>query len=292
MHLLLVFMHILQYHDFMDYMAHHESSPSLRSQGLHAHDYFEFYIHVNGGRQYCVDDTVFGLKPFQLIIIPPLHMHGLVCDRDLVDYERCYLYISPETLKRCGFNKIDLCKLFEETCGNKRFTCELSEEEGNYIIQILKTIEKRQNQAESDYAEILEDFSLILNVLRIAQKVNSGITRTNGHNFTGNEMYRILHYINQHYTENISLKELSGLFNMSESALSHEFHKYSNKGVYEYVLYKRIIKAKELLITDSSLTQIAMDCGFNDYSNFLRVFKKFSTCSPKEYRNRLMYKSL
>ena len=102
-------------------------------------------------------------------------------------------------------------------------------------------------------------------------------------------MYKILHYINMHFTEDISIKELSSIFNLSKSSLSHEFRKYSNKSVYEYILYKRIIKAKELLITDLSLTQIALECGFNDYSNFLRVFKKLSNCSPKEYKNKLLF---
>lgn len=275
----------------MDYMTHYENSPSMRSQGLHAHDYFEFYLHIKGGRQYCVDDTVFELKPFQMIIIPPLHMHGLVCDRDLVDYERCYLYLTPETLKKCGFNMIDLCTLFEDACSNKRFTRELTESEGLTIIQIFKTMNESKNQNKDNCATILEDFSSILKVLTIAQKVCLEKTKTVFQPGTSNTMYKILHYINQHYTENITVSELSKIFNMSESSLSHEFRKYSNKSVYEYFLYKRIIKAKELLLTESTLTQIALDCGFNDYSNFLRVFKKFSGCSPKEYKNRLLFKN-
>ncbi len=97
-------------------------------------------------------------------------------------------------------------------------------------------------------------------------------------------MHNVLHYINEHYSEKLLLKSLCSYFNMSESSLSHEFRNYSNKGVYEYILYKRIIKAKELLFTDMNLTQIALECGFNDYSNFLRVFKKLSGASPKEYR--------
>ena len=273
---------------FMDYLAHYEKSPNLHSQGLHAHDYFEFYVHINGGRQYCVDDTVFELKPAQMIVIPPLHMHGLVCgDRDLVDYERCYLYITPEILKKCGFNKIDLCSFFENSCSNKKFTCQLSDDEALSIIQILKNIEQRKDQ-KNDEETILEDFSQILNVLKIARKICSENVKTIILNNAGNGMYKILHYIDLHFTEDISINILCNLFNMSQSSLSHEFRKYSNKSVYEYILYKRIIKAKELLITDSSLTQIALDCGFNDYSNFLRVFKKFSGCSPKEYKNKVL----
>ncbi|MCQ2575828.1 MAG: AraC family transcriptional regulator [Treponema sp.] len=270
----------------MDYMSHYEKSPSLRSHGLHAHDYFEIYLHINGGRQYCVDDTVFELKQNQIIIIPPLHMHGLVCDKDLIDYERCYLYITPETLKKCGFNKIDLCSLFEDSCNNKKFSCEISSDEGCKIINHLKKIEENSSAENNEF--VLEDYSLILDILNIVQKNYISNSKITNQITVNSGMYKVLHFINEHFTENISINQLSNLFNMSESALSHEFRKYSNKSVYDYILYKRIIKAKELLLSDLSLTQIALECGFNDYSNFLRVFKKFSNCSPKEYKKKLL----
>ena len=98
----------------MDFMAHHELSARIFSRGLHAHDFYELYFHLGGARYYCIDDTIYELQPNQFILIPPLHMHGLVCDRDLVDYERCYLYLSTELLQKCGFGKIDLIRLFEK----------------------------------------------------------------------------------------------------------------------------------------------------------------------------------
>lgn len=286
MQLLLVFMQILQYHKNMDYLTHYEVSPTLMSQGLHAHDYFEFYLHIKGGRQYCVDDYVFELKPNQMIIIPPLHMHGLVCDNNLVDYERCYLYITPETLNTCGLKKIDLCKYFEDACSNKKFTQEISEKEASYISEIMRKIECKKSEPNPFY--ILEDYSMILNILMVAQKISIKNPELISPNTSNSTISKVLHHINQHYIEEISIKELSEMFNMSESSLSHEFKKYSKKSIYEYVLYKRIIKAKELLLTDSNLTQISLDCGFNDYSNFLRIFKKISGCSPKEYKNYLL----
>lgn len=280
-------MQILQYHKNMDYMTHYEVSPSLMSQGLHAHDYFEFYLHIKGGRQYCIDDYVFELKPNQMIIIPPLHMHGLVCDSNLVGYERCYLYLTPETLNNCGLKKLDLCKYFEDACVNKKFTQEISEEEAGFITEVMKKIENKKTQTNP--FSFLEDYSMIFNILMIAQKISLKTPEFISPNTNNTAIIKVLHYINQHFTEEVSIKNLSEMFNMSESSLSHEFKKYSKKSVYEYVLYKRIIKAKELLLTDSNLTQIALNCGFNDYSNFLRIFKKFSGCSPKEYKNYLLF---
>lgn len=289
MQLLLVYMQFLQYYRDMDYMTHYEISPTLMSQGLHAHDYYEFYLHLKGGRQYCVEDIVFELKPNQLIIIPPLRMHGLVCDTDLVDYERCYLYLSPEILNNCGLNKIDLCKYFDDVCNNKKFTQEISKDEAAFISGIMKKMEKNNSyeKKESNPFLFLDDYSMILNILSIAQRISQKTPELINTNTNNTAISKVLHYINQHFTEEISINELSQMFNMSESSLSHEFKKYSKKSVYEYVLYKRIIKAKEMLISDSNLTQISLDCGFNDYSNFLRIFKKISGCSPREYKNLL-----
>lgn len=46
--------------------------------GLHCHDFYEFYIHYQGGKVYYVDGSVFPLQNNQLIIMPPFRMHGLV----------------------------------------------------------------------------------------------------------------------------------------------------------------------------------------------------------------------
>ena len=66
--------------------------------GLHCHDFYEFYIHYQGGKVYYVDGSVFPLQNNQLIIMPPFRMHGLVGGSSLQNYERGFLYLRPETL--------------------------------------------------------------------------------------------------------------------------------------------------------------------------------------------------
>ena len=56
--------------------------------GLHCHDFYEFYIHYQGGKLYYVDGSVFPLQNNQLIIMPPFRMHGLVDGSSLQNYER------------------------------------------------------------------------------------------------------------------------------------------------------------------------------------------------------------
>lgn len=266
----------------MDYIAHYEKSPRMWSQGLHAHDDYEIYLHLSGGRFYCIDDTVFKLTPNQLLIIPPLHMHGLVCDHDLVNYERCFLYLSLGMLHKCGFGKIDLIEIIDNAYKNNMLVGTLSEENARLFQKYLKEIEK--DSCADSPANQLDIYSKILKILYIMEfslelshhETSVGVPDT--------PMHDVLHYINEHYTENLTISSIGQLFHLSDSFLSHKFKEYTNKGIYEYILYKRILKAKELMYSNISLTEIAFTCGFGDYSNFLRAFKKITGTSPKEYR--------
>lgn len=267
----------------MDYLAHYEKSPRMWSQGLHAHDYYEIYVHLEGARLYCIDDIVYELKPNQLLIIPPLHMHGLICDRDLVDYERCYLYLSPETLQRCGFGQIDLVQMVDKAYQKQRILCQLDAACAARCKEMLQEIEMLATESGKQ----LEVYANILSFLQIVGDSLEAKEHPIPVNRAENSIIDVLHYINDNYTQNITVESISREFHISESSLAHKFRMHVNKGIYEYILYKRVIKAKELIYKEDSLTDIAFACGFGDYSNFLRAFKKATGLSPKAYRQKV-----
>ena len=105
---------------------------------------------------------------------------------------------------------------------------------------------------------------------------------------SNNIMQKVLTYINSNYTQPLKIADVAKRFNVSVSYLSHEFVKYINRSVYDYVLYRRVMLAKELISTDISLNNIAYQCGFNDYSNFLRMFHKVVGISPNQYRKQIL----
>lgn len=99
-------------------------------------------------------------------------------------------------------------------------------------------------------------------------------------------IHEILEYVNTHFTQEISLEELADQFHWSASHLSHEFVRYTGRSLYDYILFRRILLARELLHSDLPLNTIAFQCGFNDYSNFLRQFKKRELLTPNAYRKK------
>ncbi len=103
----------------------------------------------------------------------------------------------------------------------------------------------------------------------------------------GDKLKNVLHYLDEHYTEDISLDSLSEQFYISKYYLSREFKKEYGITVIQYVLTKKITSAKELLrYSNASIEEIARICGIDDASYFNKVFRKMEGCTASEYRKR------
>ena len=98
----------------------------------------------------------------------------------------------------------------------------------------------------------------------------------------------VLDYINEHYREDLTVKELAELSNYSEYYFMKLFKQYTGKTVASYLNDFRLEKAKALLLhTDSSITDIALDVGFNNTSYFIKKFQQANQLSPHKYRKNL-----
>ena len=84
-----------------------------------------------------------------------------------------------------------------------------------------------------------------------------------------------LDIIDEKYTENLSVENIANLLYVSPSTLSHKFSKELNISVYQYITKKRLSVAHELIWQGESLKNAALDSGFNDYSCFYRLYRKY-----------------
>lgn len=95
---------------------------------------------------------------------------------------------------------------------------------------------------------------------------------------------KVLDYIEKHYSDNISLEDLSDVAGMSPKYFCRFFKEMTERSPIDYVNYYRIECASEQLsTTDSSITEIAINCGFNDMSYFSKLFKRYKGVSPRQY---------
>jgi AraC-like DNA-binding protein len=274
------------------YEAHHNFNETFEVTQFHCHDYFEFYIHISGGEYMGVENRLYTLSPNQLFVLPPFSMHGLSCTREMKNYERAYLNLAPEVLRVLGCGQIDPENFFRQHTAGKVCTYQLSAADAETFISCIRKIRENQSR-KSDPYERFGDYALMISLLNVICRTMRQNDPVEGEIYGSSIIQEILDYINNHYTQPIRMENLAHSFGVSVSYLAHEFSRFTNRSVYDYVLYRRIILARQQMLGDLSLSDIAYQCGFNDYSNFLRSFTKVVGMSPSQYRKNLKnYRSL
>jgi len=100
-------------------------------------------------------------------------------------------------------------------------------------------------------------------------------------------------YILKHMTDaKLQMGQVAKVVNMSESAFSHFFKKYTNKNFTQFLIDVRIGYACKLLLdTSDSINQIGYASGFNNLANFNRLFKKYRGCTPMQFRKQYQEES-
>lgn len=99
------------------------------------------------------------------------------------------------------------------------------------------------------------------------------------------KLSRVMKYIDQNFTEEISLDKLAAVAGYSKYHFSRIFKKYHNMSTVQYISRKRIKLAERLLIDpELSITEVAMRSGFSSLTTFNRIFKMEKQCTPTEFK--------
>lgn len=92
-------------------------------------------------------------------------------------------------------------------------------------------------------------------------------------------------YIYQNYNKKIKLTDIGEVLNLTPQHLCKFFKEMTDTSIVEYINHYRIETSISLLkISTLSITDIALECGFDNISYFNRVFKKQVGCTPSEFR--------
>lgn len=96
---------------------------------------------------------------------------------------------------------------------------------------------------------------------------------------------RIFNYIDEYFTQEITLSSLSDALGYNKYYISHIFNDRMNVSFTEYLSTRRLEYARSLLLyTNEDVTDIAFSCGFNSLRTFYRAFKARHSITPSQYR--------
>ncbi|HAC65754.1 MAG TPA: AraC family transcriptional regulator [Cyanothece sp. UBA12306] len=99
------------------------------------------------------------------------------------------------------------------------------------------------------------------------------------------QLQQILDYIDSYLDQDIKLKDLAQLLDMSQFHFTRLFKQSIGISPYQYLLGQRVERAKQLLKqTDYLIVDIALECGFNSHSHLTKQFRQLTGMTPKAYR--------
>ena len=248
---------------------------------LHHHDFYEVYFFLSGNVQYNIENRSYLLTPGDVLLISPMELHQPMFGAEHRVYERIVLWIDRQFLEGLGFSGQNLTACFDTA--SPRHT-NLLRPEGvsrQYLTFLLEQL-ILESESEDPYQEIssLTYLAQVLVALNRLARITQG---EDASPIQDSAVYNVLGYINEHYSENLTLDHLANKFFVSKYHLSREFQRLVGTSVHRYIVQKRLVMAKQMLSEGKPSSEVYQHCGFGDYSNFYRAFKSEYQISPKDY---------
>lgn len=255
---------------------------------IHIHPECELnFIENAKGAQRIVGDSIEEIDEEELVLVTNPHLEHAWKDYRNVskNIHEITIQFHPDLLTDTFLNKnqmISIRQLFRHAERGVAF----SRESIAKVRPLLKTL-----TCENDSFYSLIKLLIILHELSI----DKGMRELSTGQFAANVMHqhssdeslgRVMDYLSRHYSEVIRLSEVAEMVNMSESSFCRFFKQHTSKNFIDFLTDIRLGAASRALIDSSlSIAEIGYDCGFNNLSNFNRIFKKKKGVTPSEFRD-------
>ncbi len=269
---------MLNEYSFGDIYIRHavDDSPDGKDFTMHIHDRCEIYFFLSGDVEYLVEGAKYPLKENSLMIMRPAEAHAPKITGSST-YERYALNFPLDFA-----NTIDperrLTKAFSERQLGKNSMFSSSEMD----MVLVKKLFSEMCSDNDDYGKRLTINTHLITLLDIISRAWGEKEKTK-HKQQSNSQ-RIVMYVNDHLTEDISVPKLAEHFYLSTSQFNRVFRQATGAAPWDYITKKRLTVAKELLKNGISAQEAAENCGFKDYSVFYRAYIKHFGHPPKHSR--------
>jgi AraC-like DNA-binding protein len=249
---------------------------------FHFHDFNKIIIFISGNVTYLIEGIAYKLKPWDILLVSSSEIHKTIIDTGGT-YERMIIWVNSNFLISHDSPGSSLLTCFAIASKEKRNILRLNPEllrQGKYILTQLKAEYNNDdfgNQVLKN--SLFLQFIVYLNRLylhpeTIKQQADGDYDESIG---------KVLSHINENLSEDMSIEGLAARFYMSKYHLMHKFKGQTGYTIHSYILQKRLIMANLLIKSGKTITEACAECGFRDYSSFIRAFKKMYGLSPKKH---------
>ncbi len=251
----------------------------------HCHICFEITVVDHGSGIYATNNNKYQMSAGDIFIFSSNEYH-CITEVGATGLKLTNLHFEPRYL---WGNSVD--SFSEENmnfCFNhsKNFKNRIKANDAKNILNYIELIKNELHNKESEYQLQVKS---LLNLLLINLVRNFDYSDENNsiNSLQFKNIKHILSFIDEHFTEKLSLNELAELAGMSPNYFSAFFKKISGVTLWDYISSKRINKAVQLIRTPNSgknMLEIATLCGFNNTTNFNKMFRRITGMTPSEYK--------
>ncbi|MDD2362638.1 MAG: AraC family transcriptional regulator [Oscillospiraceae bacterium] len=265
-------------------LLHHsiDKRPNPEDFPMHAHDMCEIFYFMSGNSRYMVEGSEYPLEPGSLMLMRPAETHKLQIQADS-PYERYAIHFSPGILKHADPQGKLLEAFFDRPLGQQNLYPRSSFRSG-YVHECLNDMKTMSSDDYDRKLAILSYLFPILQEIRSAflQKKQEAIP-----DVSHDVSKELVKYINYNLSSNeLSLDMLSKHFLISKCQLNRIFKQATGSTIWDYVLIKRMMAARQMLIAGKPAYEACQACGFRDYSAFYRLYKKRFHVTPQKDSGR------
>ena len=264
-----------------DFECYHYLDPVPPAIDFHEHAFYEIFFFLSGDVSYIIEGSTYQLRPGDILLTNNRDIHRPE-GRPGRPYERYVLWLETDFFQRLEDFGDDLSACFNDAARKKY---KLSRPSGDSLAHLQRLCTYMAKIQEEDlfgshvlmYACLVE-FLVYLNraYFETPDEIRLDVTENP-------KINQILLYIEEHLSDELSLDGLAQQFHMSKFYLNNKFKQYAGLTLYQYIMKKRLTIARNMLRSGTPVMEACMRCGFSDYSNFLKAFKREFGRMPREY---------
>lgn len=262
------------------------------AQNPHTHEYFQIYFISKGTLEHYIENESAHLNQGDMFIIPPGITHYISPSPNTVFYSLSFTEdLLGEQVANNKLSKNFLRLLQSKEIKHIKPKISINTNDIFYIESIMAQILKEFETKPFAYTDTVQIYTLLL-VTMLAREYFSKTPHDVTYHFENNKQF-ILHcvdYIENNFTDKITLDEISKKSAMSKSNFCALFLKITGHSFNDYLNMCRIKASISYIKKGYKITAIYGLCGYNDFSTFNRNFNKIMGMSPRKYKSQLYSK--
>lgn len=268
-----------------DYSIAYCIDDSYTMDKLHFHNVYEIYFAQTGGLRFFVNNKIYPIEKNDLFVFNHLDLHRIGITPG-THYERYVIIFNPDYIKNYCTDTTDLFKCFTNRNQNFSHRIHLNDKQTEEFLALYKKAETYFKS--SDYGDDVYKKMTLAEILIFINHFNAKNEFIQKSDSEFAKIKPLINYINENIHLKLSLEHLASRLYISRFYLCKIFKEATGFTVKEYIIYRRIMKATELLRENIPVSQVSEMTGFQNDCHFITTFKKNVGISPKQYSKREM----